>query len=73
MSKLAGKIAIVTGGAAGRTAFVRIDHRAKAPLHASLTVEAWVERTEGGDQFLAASVKDRQTVCAQAEALVTNG
>jgi acyl-coenzyme A thioesterase PaaI-like protein len=51
------------------TARLEVDYRSPAFLHRAMAIESWAERIEGRKLHLAATVRDGDTVVAEARAL----
>ena len=58
-----------SGGARRRTAYLKVDFRSVTPVNRELTIEGHLERSEGRKFWVAGSLRDGQTLCAQAEGL----
>ena len=58
-----------SGGARRRTAYLKVDFRSVTPVNRELTIEGHLERSEGRKFWFAGSLRDGQTLCAQAEGL----
>ncbi|MDP2013409.1 MAG: PaaI family thioesterase [Actinomycetota bacterium] len=56
-------------GVLRRTAYLKVDFRNVTPVNKELTVEGHLERNEGRKSWFAASLRDGQTLCAEAEGL----
>lgn len=52
-----------------RTAYLRTDYRAVAPVGAELEVHVWLDRIEGRKRFVQGTLKHGEVVCAEAEGL----
>lgn len=58
-----------SGRPPSRTAYLRTDYRAVAPVGEELVVESWMERIEGRKRFVRGTLSHAGTLCAEAEAL----
>lgn len=56
-------------GRTGMTGTLTVRYRRPTPLHADLSLAAWVERVEGRKIFAAGTVSQGDTLCAEAEAV----
>lgn len=52
-----------------RTAYLHIDFRSPTPLSTELTCHAWMDRVDGRKRILRGSIRQGQTVVAEAEGL----
>lgn len=59
----------VASGIAGFTGTLTIRYRRPTPLHTDLTMEAWLERTEGRKGFIRGHMKVGDEVSAEAEGI----
>jgi acyl-coenzyme A thioesterase PaaI-like protein len=66
---LLGMCAHVGERSIARTAYLHTEYRAVAPLGKELQIRAWFEREEGRKRFVAGSLHDGDTLCAEITAL----
>ncbi|WP_245565464.1 PaaI family thioesterase [Nocardioides insulae] len=66
---LLGTVAHWAGPVPSRTAYLKTDYRAIAPIDVTLGVRCWIERVEGRKRFVRGEITHGDVVCAEAEAL----
>ena len=63
----------VANGVGGMTGTLRVVYRAPTPLETELSLEAWVDRTEGRKVFTRGTLRHGDTLCAEAEGIFVQG
>ena len=58
-----------SGGALRRTAYLKVDFRSVTPVNKPLRIEGHLDRSLGRKFWFAGSLRDGQTLCAEAEGL----
>ncbi|MDO8732173.1 MAG: hotdog fold domain-containing protein [Actinomycetota bacterium] len=66
--EIIGRIAI-DDGILRRTAYLKVDFRNVTPVNKELTIEAHLARSEGRKYWFRGTVRDGETLCAEAEGL----
>jgi acyl-coenzyme A thioesterase PaaI-like protein len=68
--EIAGRIAHFAGRAHARTAFLKVDFRAPAPIDVDLRINARFVREDGRKRFVRLELHHDEVLCAEAEALM---
>ncbi len=66
--EILGRIA-TSSGVLRRTAYLKVNFRSVTPVNRELDIEGHLERTEGRKHFFTGTLRDGQTLCADAEGL----
>jgi acyl-coenzyme A thioesterase PaaI-like protein len=67
--ELMGRLANTGGRAPSRTAYLHVNYRSITPIETTLAIEAQFDREEGRKRFLSGTIRDGDTLCADAEGL----
>jgi acyl-coenzyme A thioesterase PaaI-like protein len=69
IDELMGRLSNTGDWPPSRTAYLHVNYRSVTPIETRLAIEVHVSRQEGRKKFLAASIRDGDILCADAEGL----